>query len=211
MKSKPPRWKFFLLRCLMTGMAAWLLCVALPGFAQSQANPADGQAEAASVAGDEYVVGTGDVLQVHVWKEPDLSKDAATVRPDGMISMPLLGVVKVSGMTVSQIQQMLAEKLHRYLSVAQVTVTVVDIRSKFIYITGEVNRPGAYPLAGSIDVLHLVIKAGGLSPYARRKSVYVLRSVDGKQQRIPVNYAKLLRGDAEQNVQLQEGDTVVVP
>jgi len=159
----------------------------------------------------EYTVGAGDVLSINVWKEPELSLDHATIRPDGMISIPLIGAVRVGGMTVSQIQDMLAEKLHRFVSIARVTVTVTDIRSRFVYITGEVNRPGMYPLLASADVLQIIIRAGGLSPFARRKSIFILRNVDGKEQKIPVNYTKLMRGDGVQNVQLQVGDTVVVP
>ncbi len=160
----------------------------------------------------EYVVGPADVLDISVWKEPGLSQPLLSVRPDGMISMPLIGVVKVSGLTPSQIQDMLAEKLRRFLSVAQVTVTVSEIKSKFVYITGEVNKPGAYPLVSPTDVLQLIIKAGGLTTFARSKSIVILRASDGKQQKLPVNYKKLLHGEyLEQNIVLLPGDTVVVP
>lgn len=160
----------------------------------------------------EYVVGPADLLDINVWKEPELSKSSIAVRPDGMISMPLIGAVKVSGMTPSQIQGMLAAKLHRFLSVAQVTVTVAEIKSKFVYITGEITKPGVYPLVSPTDVLQLIIKAGGLTPFARSKSIVVLRAADGKQQKFPVNYKKLLHGEyPEQNIFLLPGDTVVVP
>jgi polysaccharide export outer membrane protein len=197
------------------------LVVTLSSFALAQTPQARPAMESASTTAQaaepqpsaevEYTVGAGDVLNIRVWKEPELSRDNVVVRPDGMISMPLIGVVKVSGLPVSQIQQTLADKLRRFVNISQVTVTVEEIRSKFVYITGEVNRPGAYPLLSPIDLLHLVIRAGGLSPYAHRKSMYVLRKVNGKQQKIPVNYAKVLRGEEAQSLQLQEGDTVVVP
>src|SRR5208283_5954090 len=150
--------------------------------------------------------GPADVLDITVWKEPDLSRTSVAVRPDGMISMPLIGAVRAGGMTVSQIQSMLTEKLRQYLSIAQVTVTVTEIRSRFVYITGEINRPGMYPLLASTDVLQIIIRAGGLSPFAHRKSIFILRNAEGKQHKIPVNYVKLLRGDGEQNVLLQVGD-----
>jgi polysaccharide export outer membrane protein len=192
-----------------------LFCVALPLFGQQSSSKPEGtQPKAESVSdsdGSEYLVGAGDVLSINVWKEPELSLDHVAVRPDGMLSMPLIGAVRVGGMSVSQIQGMLAEKLHRFVSIARVTVTVSEIRSRLVYITGEVNRPGVYPLLASSDVLQIIIRAGGLSPFARRKSIYILRSVDGKQQKIPVNYVRLLRGDGEQNVQIQAGDTVVIP
>ena len=160
----------------------------------------------------EYVVGESDVLRINVWKEPEVSQPSVTVRPDGMISMPLIGVVKVSGMTPTQIQEMLTKKLERFLGKSQVTVTVVDVRSKSVYLAGEVMKPGVYPLLSSTNVAQLVIKAGGLTPYAHRKSVIVLRNVNGSQQKMPVNLAKVLSGDApEQNIELMPGDTVVVP
>jgi polysaccharide export outer membrane protein len=93
-----------------------------------------------------------------------------------------------------------------------VTVTVAEVKSRFVYITGEVSKPGAYSLAAPTDVLQLIIKAGGLTPFARSKSIVVLRVADGKQQKLPVNYKKLIRGEySEQNILLLPGDTVVVP
>jgi len=190
-------------------------CLALPLWGQQSASKPEETQARAEPGGDsdrnEYLVGAGDVVNINVWKEPELSLEHVAVRPDGMLSMPLIGTVRVGGMTVSQIQSMLAEKLHRFVSVARVTVTVSEIRSRLVYITGEVNRPGVYPLLASSDVLQTIIRAGGLSPFARRKSIYILRNVDGKQQKIPVNYLKLLRGDGEQNVPIQAGDTVVIP
>jgi polysaccharide biosynthesis/export protein len=160
----------------------------------------------------EYVVGVSDILDIEVWKEPELSRPSVVIRPDGIISMPLIGEVQVDGMTPSQIQDVLAEKLHRYLNAARVTVSVAEIKSKFVYVTGEVNKPGAYLLAAPIDVLQLVIKAGGLTPFARSRSITILRFTDGKQEKLAVNYKKLLRGEyPEQNVFLLPGDTVVVP
>ena len=118
----------------------------------------------------------------------------------------------VSGLTPSQIQDLLAEKLHRFLSVAQVTVTVAEIKSKVVYITGEINKPGVYPIITPTDVLQLIIKAGGLTPFARSKSIVILRVADGKQQKLTVNYKKLLQGAyLDQNIFLLPGDTVVVP
>lgn len=196
------------------------LCLALPLLGQQDSSNAEGtpvertQPKVDSISnGDtsEYLVGAGDVLNINVWKEPELSLGNVHVRPDGMISMPLIGGVRVGGMTVPQIQDMLEQKLQRYVSSARVTVIVSEIRSRFVYVTGEVRSPGVYPLLEPTNVLQVLIKAGGLSPFARRKSIYVLRNVDGKQQKIPVDYVKVLRGNGGLNVQLQVGDTVVVP
>jgi polysaccharide export outer membrane protein len=171
------------------------------------------EAEKAQQLGDpEYIVGDGDVLRIEVWKEPEVSQNAITVRPDGMISLPLLGVTKVSEMTPTQIQDMLAVKLSRFMNKPEVTVTVTQIKSKSVYVTGEVRKPGVYELTRPTNVFQLLIRAGGLSQYAHRKSVVVLRVADGKTQRLPVNYKQLLRGkNEEQNIILQPGDTVVVP
>lgn len=162
--------------------------------------------------GHEYVVGESDVLRINVWKESEISQSSISVRPDGMISIPLIGVVKVSGLTPSQIQELLTAKLERFIGKSEVTVSVVEVRSKSVYLTGEVMKPGVYPLVTDLNVVQLVIKGGGLTPYARKKSVIVLRNSNGSEERIPVNLAKVLKGEApEQNVQLLPGDTVVVP
>jgi len=203
---------------------AWLFalvaCVALPGRTQAIApEPAAASAEIIpSTAGEtpaetpEYVVGVGDVLRITVWKEAEISQPSLVVRPDGMISLPLVGMLKVGGLSPSQIQDVVTAKLTRFLSKPQVTVTVTDIRSKSVYITGEVAKPGVYPLLAPTDILQLIVMAGGTTPFAHRKSIFVLRTVDGQQQKLPVNYAKLLRGkDADRNITLLPGDTVVVP
>jgi polysaccharide export outer membrane protein len=160
----------------------------------------------------EYIVGEADVLRINVWKEPEISQQNISVRPDGMISLPLVGVVSVRGMTPSQIQDVLKAKLMRFIDRPQVTVTVVDIQSKSVYLTGEVQRPGVYSLIAATNVVQLVVKGGGFTPYAHRKSVVVLRNNNGAQEKIKVNLAKVFRGEAmEQNIELLPGDTVVVP
>jgi polysaccharide export outer membrane protein len=197
---------------LLSAILGFLTCRGLTQNSEVSVANQNKQATATASFAPEYVVGVADILDISIWKEPELSRTSVTIRPDGMISMPLIGMVKVSGMTPSQIQETLASKLHRYLSVPQVTVTVVEIRSKFVYITGEVNKPGVYPLAAPIDVLQLIIKAGGTTPFARSKSITILRVVDGKQQKICVNYKKMIRGEYPgQNISLLPGDTVVVP
>ena len=160
----------------------------------------------------EYVVGEADILRINVWKEPEISQSSISVQPDGMISIPLVGVVRVTGMTLSQVEQMLTTKLKRFIDKPQVTVTVIEIKSKTVYLTGEVARPGVYSLPSATNVLQLVVRAGGLTPFARSKSVIVLRNTNGTQEKLKVNLAKVLRGEAaEQNVQLLPSDIVVVP
>jgi polysaccharide export outer membrane protein len=159
-----------------------------------------------------YIVGAADVLRINVWKQPEISQASVVVRPDGVVSIPLVGEVKVAGMTPTQIEQTLVADLKQYVNEPRVTVTVTEMGSKVAYVTGEVQHPGAYPVIGPVDVLQIIAKAGGVTPYAHRKSVFVLREINGKKQKLPVNYSRIFQGkNPEQNVDLLPGDTVVVP
>ena len=158
-----------------------------------------------------YIVGDSDVIRVNVWKEPEVSQ-TVVVRTDGNISLPLINEVKVSGMTPLQIQDLVAEKLKSFLTNPQVTVTVMEIRSKRAFITGEVARPGTYSLNAQTTVLQLIAQAGGFTPFAKKDSIVVLRTQDGKQSRLKFKYKEVVQGkNSEQNVALHPGDTVVVP
>ena len=160
----------------------------------------------------EYRVGEADTLQITVWKEPDFSK-TVNVRPDGMISLPLIGEVKVMGMTSGEIQDVVASKLKAYLLNPLVTVEITEIKSRRVFITGEVVRPGLYPLGGPTTVLQLIAQSGGFTPFAKRKGIVVLcPAVNGEVQKRPFNYTEVVHGKApEQNVLLTPGCTVVVP
>lgn len=158
-----------------------------------------------------YVIGESDILHISVWKEQELSQ-TVVVRTDGNISLPLINEVRVSGMTPIQIQELIAEKLKSFINNPQVTVTVTDIRSKRAFITGEVLRPGGYSLNAQTSVLQLIAQAGGLTPFAKRDSIVVLRSENGKLTRMKFQYKEVVKGNkTEQNIALQPGDTVVVP
>ena len=159
----------------------------------------------------DFVIGESDVLNVNVWKEPEISQ-TVVVRPDGKISLPLLGEVLVSGLTPVQTQTLLANKLQSILTNPQVTVTVTEIRSRVVFITGEVVKPGAYPLLVPTTILQLITNASGLGQFANKKGIFVLRTVDGKQQKFSFNYSQVIKGEKqEQNILLHPGDTVVVP
>ncbi len=159
----------------------------------------------------DYVVGESDSLNITVWKERDLNQ-TVQVRPDGKISFPLVNELKVSGMTPTQIQALLEEQLKNYLVAPHVTVTVTEIRSRVVYITGEVAKPGVYSLLSPLNVLQLIAKANGLNPYARRNKIFVMREVDRRQVRYSFNYDQVVRGkEPSQNIELRPGDTVVVP
>jgi len=165
-----------------------------------------------TTAASSYIVGEADVLRINVWKQPEISQLSVVVRPDGMVSVPLVGEVKVSGMTPVQIEATLVSELKQYVNEPRVTVTVAEVGSKTVYVTGEVTHPGAYPLVGPVDVLQVIAKAGGVTPFAHRRSVFVLRQINGKKQKLPVNYSRIFHGKSpEQNINLEPGDTVVVP
>lgn len=158
-----------------------------------------------------YRIGVEDDLQISVWKEPDLSI-TVVVRPDGMVTMPLVNDVHVAGLTPIELQALLTEKLKPYINEPQVTVIVRGIKSRKVYLYGQVGRGGAYPLIASKTVLELLAEAGGLTPFAKRGSIYVLREVDHKQVKIPFNYNNALKGKKpSDNFELSPGDIVVVP
>src|SRR6266852_1397929 len=160
---------------------------------------------------DEYTIGESDVLRVNVWKEPEVSQ-TVVVRTDGSISMPLINEVKVAGMTPLVTQQVIADKLKAFLTNPQVTVTVMEIHSKHALITGEVARPGGYPLNTETNVMQLIAQAGGFTPFAKKGEIVVLRSEKGKQERIKFKYKDVISGKkTDQNISLRPGDTVVVP
>ena len=165
-----------------------------------------------SQAGPEYVIGPEDVLHIAVWKENDLTA-TLPVRPDGKISLPLLeDDVQASGLTPKQLADSVTEKLKKYIADPRVTVVVTAINSKRIYMVGEVLRPGAMSMLPNMTVLQ-ALSSAGLNQFANTKGIYVLRTDSGgKQQKLPVNYRKLVKGEQiEQNYALQPGDTIVVP
>jgi polysaccharide export outer membrane protein len=167
-------------------------------------------AASSSQAGPEYVIGPEDVLHIAVWKEADLTA-TLPVRPDGKISLPLLDDVQASGLTPQQLAQSLTEKLKKYIADPRVTVVVTTINSKRIYLVGEVLHSGATPMLPNMTVLQ-ALSSAGLNQFANTKRIYVLRTENGKQQKLPVNYKKLVKGEQiEQNYLLQPGDTIVVP
>jgi len=189
-------------------MAAGQLCYAQAAQATADA-PKTADATTPAVVPAAFKIGVGDVLHITVWEEPQLT-ETAVVRPDGKISMPLVTEVDVAGLTPEAAQQLLTDRLVKFVHKPRVTVTVQEIHSRMVYITGEVQRPGAYPLMDTMNVVQLVARAGGLTDFAKEKHMYVLRG--GTSARVNVNYEKVLKGQApQQNVELTPGDTVVVP
>lgn len=151
------------------------------------------------------------MLDISVWKEPDLTR-SVPVRPDGKISLPLLNDVQAAGLTPSQLASQITESLKKFVTDPQVTVIVSAINSQRVYILGEVNRAGAYPLLPQMTVLQALSSAGGFTQFANPKKIYVMRSENGKQDKFPFNYNDVIKGkQSDENIVLKPGDTIVIP
>jgi polysaccharide export outer membrane protein len=160
---------------------------------------------------NDYKIGAQDVLRIDVWKEDQLTR-TVPVRPDGKISLPLLNDVQATGLTSMQLASVIMDGLRKYMNNPQVTVTVAEINSRRIYVTGEVSRPGNFSLLPNMTVLQALSNAGSFTQFARSKKIYVLRNESGKQTKIPFNYSEAISGKhPEQNVLLRPGDVIVVP
>lgn len=163
-----------------------------------------------AVDNNTYLIGPRDVLNISVWKEPDLSR-SVPVRPDGEISLPLLNDVHVAGLTPMQLAAAITQRLRTYVSDPHVSVIVEQVNSQVVYVVGEVNKAGSVPLLPNMTVLQVISGAGGLSQWANQKRIYVLRVENGQSRRIPYNYKQALRGATNNEIILKPGDTVVVP
>src|ERR1700756_1599405 len=180
---------------IRTGSLVLAIWLGLPGVqGQDTKKPAtdtsssNGPASAQASLGEaEYKIGPQDVLQIDVWKEPEITR-TIPVRPDGKISLPLLSDVQAAGLTSLELASSISEGLKKYLNNPQVTVTVTEINSRRVYVTGEVGRPGALPLLPNMTVLQAVSSCGGFTQFAKIKKIYVLRQEDGKQVKYPFNY-----------------------
>jgi polysaccharide biosynthesis/export protein len=159
-----------------------------------------------------YVIGESDVLDVDVWKEKEISR-AIPVRPDGKISLPLIGEIQASGMTPLQLQDDITRRLKGFLANPEVTVIVTDPRSHHFNVVGQVAKPGTYPLTESMTVLDAIAATGGFRDFAKQTKIYVLRAMpDGTLARLPFNYKDAIKGkNLQDNVTLKPGDTIVVP
>ncbi len=213
--TKPPRNRrsSFGLRLVVAAPLVLAECVGMLA-SQQTAKPASPQTAPPAVdypsapgAGD-YKIGNGDVLHVSVWGQDQFDR-TVTVRPDGKISLPLVEDITLAGLTVQESQDLLRDKLLPFVKRPLVTVNVTDIRSKVVYVTGEVQRPGAYVLTAPTNLLQIVARAGGVTDFAKTKKVYVFHATG---DRVPVNLKDLMRGrGSEQDVALAPGDTVLIP
>jgi polysaccharide export outer membrane protein len=201
-----------------------LTCLALLGFAAigmwAQDDAEQNAAPAKAVAPDarasaqdlpiDYVIGADDTLHISVWKEPDLTA-TLPVRPDGKISLPLLNDVPAAGLTPMQLASSITDKLKKYIADPRVTVVVTAMNSRRIFVTGEVAHSGAMPLLPNMTVLQ-ALSTAGFTQFANLKAIYLLRTENGRQVKLPFNYKEVVKGNhQEQNIMLRPGDTVVVP
>jgi len=186
--------------------------------AQIGSTPPDGERSikthptAGSGVGYDYRIGAGDVLQISVWKEPEASIANAVVRPDGKISVPLLKEIEVAGLTPTDVETLLTERFVKVIQEPDVTVIVTGTHSQRIYAVGAVKKEGPIPFTYQMSVMQAISEAGGLTEYAKRSKIYVLRNENGKQRKLPFDYDGLLKGEhIELNIPLLPGDTLVVP
>lgn len=192
----------------VTGAAATLLSFFLFLFAfPFEASAADNP----NSNGHEYRIGPEDVLEISVWKEPELQREVL-VRPDGGISFPLAGDVQAAGRTPGEIQAEITERIEKYIPQAVVTVSVKKISGYTIFVIGKVNKPGQFSVGRYVDVIQALTLAGGLTPFASEGNIKVLRRENGKEVVLPFEYSAVKRGkNLKQNIILKSGDVVVVP
>ena len=159
----------------------------------------------------DYVVGPGDVLAILVWRQADMSAEVV-VRPDGKISVPLLSDIDVNGLTPLQVQEKITKEAEKFVQDPNVSVMVKQINSRRVFITGQVAKPGPYPLLGTMNVLQLISTAGGLMEYADESKILIMRTEGGKTLTIPFNYTEIVnKKNLKQNIDLKPNDTVIVP
>ena len=180
--------------------------------ARSETSAQQPAAAAVNSAGDDYLIGTSDVLEINVWQEKELT-ESVPVRSDGKISMPLIGEVQASGRTPAQLKQEITSKLRAYLTAPDVTVVVLQMNSRKFNILGRVAKPGSYSLSATTTVLDAIAVAGGFQDFAKIKKIYILRRNDkGRMSHIPFNYKDVIEGKhPEENITLMPNDSVVVP
>jgi polysaccharide export outer membrane protein len=190
-------------------MSAYIL-----GCAPRMSSTAEAQAAAAEVTPvdqEKYLLGPEDVIEVSVWKEPDMTRQLV-VQPDGKIFYPLVGELRAAGKTVKQLQEEISKRLEKFVTDASVTVILLKTQNYKFYVTGKVNKPGEFLAGRPTSVLQAIAMAGGLTPFASPKNIKVVRKVSGQDEIYNFDYKDVSKGMMlYQNITLQPGDVVVVP
>jgi polysaccharide biosynthesis/export protein len=187
----------------------------IQGGSLAQATPRSkntSQALTAAPVSPTYIIHPEDVLDISVWNQTNLSFKGLPVRPDGKISLPLINDVQAAGLTAMQLGQSIAQRLKSYVKDPLVTVVITGVNSQRYYVLGEVGHAGVFPLLPGLTALQALSAAGGFSQFANTKKIYILRDVNGKEEKFPFNYKAVIRGkDLQQNIFLKPGDEIVVP
>ena len=200
------------MKFLWAALTSAALVAPLAAQGSAQARPDGAAAPSTSVTlPANYVIGAQDVLAVVFWREKDMSVDVV-VRPDGKISLPLLNDIDAAGMSPEALRAAIAKAASKYMEEPNVTVVVKEIKSRSVYVTGQVTKAGTYPLGNDMTVLQAISVAGGLLEYADASNIVVLRKESGKDRTFKFNYKDVIKGkNLAQNIVLQPNDTVIVP
>lgn len=193
------------LRTALWALTVAALCLSMTARAEDEA-PASVATETGT-----YTVNPGDVLEVSVWKEEDLQRQAV-VRPDGFFSFPLTGDIRAAGRTIEQVRQEVGVRVSRFIPDPVVNVSILEPRGSKVYVIGQVQRPGEFPINRFVDVMQALSMAGGTTPFAQLDSIKILRRQGATQMAIPFAYSDVAAGKRlQQNIVLEPGDTVLVP
>lgn len=191
-------------------VSAFLLGCATKDLRVQQFQVAAGTPDPTKPPEEFYVIGSGDTLNINVWKEPTLS-GSVKVRPDGYITLPLVNEVQVAGQTTANLRKTLEDKYKEFTTDPFVTIRVEAIASSEVFVVGQVGKPGAFPLSGNETLLQLLTRAGGLGVFADRSNIRVVRRDGSRVTEYTVDYDAIIKGDLKQDVLLRPGDRVIVP
>lgn len=166
---------------------------------------------AQEISGSSYIIGVGDMLKVSVWKNEDLQAEVP-VRPDGRISVPLIGEVHVAGLTPLEVQSLLTDRYTSFVTAPSVSVLVTQVNSRKVFILGQVKQSGAFDILQPTNVMQALAMAGGMSEFAKTNKIVVLREINGIKKRWQINIDAIASGKRPQdNMLLEPGDTIIVP
>jgi polysaccharide biosynthesis/export protein len=206
------RGRSFFLRRFAAAVLTFLAFMSLAYSQQGESALSAKQARADVRAdSDVYVIGSEDVLYIHVWKEDALSR-TVPVRLDGKISLPLIDEVQAAGLTPRKLKEVLIQRFKEFIDVPNVSVIVTEANSFKVYISGQIRSPGVYRLRSETSLLQMIALAGGFTEWANQKKILIIRKENGKEQRMTVNYKKIVKGeDSASDLILKSGDTIIVP
>lgn len=197
--------KFYFTTCFL------FIPILLLGFLTSPGNAVENTPSQPSRPSNEYLLGLGDIIDVQVWKEPDLSK-TLTVRLDGRISLPLAGDVMAAGKSPEQLAADLEGKLKAYITDPAVTVILNQSVSRKYYIIGQIMKPGEYNMDAPLSVLQALARSGGFQEWAKKDKITIIRRQNGRDRFLPFDYDSLVDGkNLSQNIEIAPGDTIVIP